>query len=372
MLHVDIPSRSDIERLVSLRAPVCVSIYVRTTPLTQEAQKDRIELKNLGRTALDQLRTQDADTRTVAAIEDAIGDLVDDDEFWRFQAHSLAVLLTPDTTLTFRLPNRLEPMVEVSDRFHVKPLLRCITVPQTAFVLALAQGSVRVVEVSADMPAFAVKVDDLPRDAASAVGKASILDRSPSRRIQGSEGQKVRLRQYARQVDHALRDLLGGREIPLILAATAPLDAIFRSVNTYPHLVDEGIGGNPEGVSDADLAQASRRILDGLFEAELEKLRRLFETRAAQGRTTTDIGHAARAATWGAVAVLLLDIDETLPGLIDDEGRVEFSATGSARTYGVADQIAARSLLAGARVLGVRRGDIPGGGSLAAILRYPC
>jgi hypothetical protein len=136
--------------------------------------------------------------------------------------------------------------------------------------------------------------------------------------------------------------------------------------------VDEGIGGNPEGVSDADLAQASRRILDGLFEAELEKLRRLFETRAAQGRTTTDIGHAARAATWGAVAVLLLDIDETLPGLIDDEGRVEFSATGSARTYGVADQIAARSLLAGARVLGVRRGDIPGGGSLAAILRYPC
>ena len=37
MLHVDISSRSDIERLVSVRAPACVSIYVRTTPLTQEA-----------------------------------------------------------------------------------------------------------------------------------------------------------------------------------------------------------------------------------------------------------------------------------------------------------------------------------------------
>jgi len=370
-MYIDIPSRSDIERLISVRAPACVSIYVRTTPLTQEAQKDRTELKNFGRSAVDQLRAQDADKRTVAAIDEAIGDLVDDDEFWRFQANSLAVLVTPDTTTTFRLPNRPEPLVEVSDRFHVKPLLRSITVPQTAFVLALAQGSVRVVEVFADMPAVAVKVDGLPRDAASAVGKSSILDRAPVGRIQGSEGQKVRLRQYARQVDHALRDLLGAREIPLILAATAPLDSIFRSVNTYPHLVDEGIAGNPEALSEAELAQASRRVLDGLFQTEMEKLHRLFETRAAQGRTTTDIAHAARAATWGAVAVLLLDIDEIVPGRIDEEGRVEFGETGSAKTYGVVDQIAARSLLAGARVLGVRRGDIPGGGSLAAILRYP-
>lgn len=370
MLHVDIPSRSDIERLITVRAPACVSIYLGTSPVTQHAQKDRIELKNLARTGLDQLRANDSDKRAVAAIEEAIDDLVDDDDFWRFQANSLAMFATPDTTRTFRLPNRFEPLVEVSDRFHIKPLLRCITVPQTAFVLALAQGSVRLVEVSSDMPAFTVKVDGMPKDAASAVGKASILDRSPSGRIQGSEGQKVRLRQYARQVDNALRDLLGGRETPLILAATPPLDSIFRSVNTYPHLVEEGIGG--KGVrSDGELAQASRRILDGLLRAELEELRGLFKTRAAQGRTTTDIAHAARAATFAAVAVLLVDIDEVVPGEVDDEGRVELSDAASAKCYGVVDEIAARALLSGARVLGVRRADIPGGGSLAAILRYP-
>ena len=371
MLHVDIPSRSDIERLITVRAPACVSIYLRTSPVTQDAQKDRIQLKNLARTGLDQLRAGDSNKRAVAAIEEAIDDLVDDDDFWRFQANSLAVFATPDTTRTFRLPNRFEPLVEVSDRFHIKPLLRCITVPQTAFVLALAQGSVRLVEVSSDMPAFTVKVDGMPQDVASAVGKASILDRSPSGRIQGSEGQKIRMRQYARQVDNALRDLLGGRETPLILAATAPLDSIFRSVNTYPHLVEEGIGGNPEAHSDGELGQASRRILDGLFRAEIEKLRGLFETRAAQGRTTTDIAHAARAATFGVVAVLLVDIDEVVPGEIDDEGRVKFSDAVSAKCYGIVDEIAARALLSGARVLGVRRADIPSGGSLAAILRYP-
>jgi hypothetical protein len=371
MLHVDIPSRSDIERLITVRTPACVSIYLGTSPITQDAQKSRIELNNLARTGLEQLRAKDTDKRVVAAIEEAIDDLVDDDDFWRFQANSLAVFVTPDTTQTFRLPNRFEPMVEVSDRLHIKPLLRCITVPQTAFVLALAQGSVRLVEVSSEMPAFAVKVDGMPTDAASAVGKTSILDRSPSGRIQGSEGQKVRLRQYARQIDNALRDLLGGRETPLILAATAPLDSIFRSVNTYPHLVKESIGGNPEACSNEELAQASRRILDGLLRTEIEELRGQFETRVAQGRTTTDIAHAARAATFGAVAVLLLDIDAVVPGHVDDEGRVEFSDEASAKCYGVVDEIAARALLSGARVLGVRRADVPGEGSLAAILRYP-
>jgi hypothetical protein len=63
--------------------------------------------------------------------------------------------------------------------------------------------------------------------------------------------------------------------------------------------------------------------------------------------------------------------DLVVPGTVDDEGRVEFDDAPSARTYGVVDQTVARAFLAGARVLGIRRDDLPGGGSVAAILRYP-
>ena len=79
-----------------------------------------------------------------------------------------------------------------------------------------------------------------PKDAAAAVGKSSINDRSPSGRIQGSEGKKVRLRQFARQVDQALRGLLAGSEVPLVLATAATLGPIYRSVNSYPHLAPAG------------------------------------------------------------------------------------------------------------------------------------
>jgi Bacterial archaeo-eukaryotic release factor family 11 len=164
-------------------------------------------LKNLARQALHQLEAAKADKRRVAALMEHLDDLVDDDEFWRFQARSLAVLATPDGVRTFRVPNALMAMVEVSDRFHLKPLFRAVTFPNTCFVLALAEGSVRVVQFSADLPAAVIKVDGMPKDAASAVGRSTVNDRSPSGRLVGSEGQKVLLRQYARKVDHELRGL---------------------------------------------------------------------------------------------------------------------------------------------------------------------
>jgi Bacterial archaeo-eukaryotic release factor family 11 len=368
MLHVDIPTRADIEGLSRDRGSARVTLYLPTTPITQHAQADRIVVKNLTNEALRQLA--DHDKREVRAMEELLFDLVDDDVFWEFQANSLAVFVTPESLRTFRLPNRLQPIVEVSDRFHIKPLLRAITVPQSAFVLALAQNSVRVIEVSADMPAFEVKVEGMPKDAASAVGRASIKDRSPSGRIQGSEGMKVRLAQYARKVDQALRDILGGRETPLVLAAVEPLKSIYRAVQSYPHLAATTLTTNPEATSDADLAAAARGVLDELFRAEIAAIRSQFEQRASHGRTTTDITQAARAATSGAIQTLLIDIDEVLPGTVDDAGAVTFAKIPGATSYGITDEIARRSLLTGARVLGVRRADIPGEGVLAAILRY--
>lgn len=370
MLYVDIPTRADIQRLNAARPSACLSIYLPTTPLTQQVQADRIAFKNLIRSGLEQLASDHVAKPVVAAIEESLTDLLDDDEFWRFQANSLAVLASADETLTFRLPHALLPNVVAGDRFFVKPLLRAITVGQSAFVLALAQGGVRLIEVSGDLPAARIPVEGMPADVASAVGKSSIQDRAPSGRHQGGEGQKMHMRQYARQIDRALRSLLAGRDTPLVLAAAEPLQSIFREVCSYPHLARQVIAGNPEQTTDADLAQATRAILDELHQVELADLHRRFDTLSSVGRTTSDVAQAARAATCGAIAVLLVDIDEVVPGRVDEEGRVTFAAPADVSHHGVVDQIASRALASGARVLGVRRQDIPGGAGLAALLHY--
>ena len=317
-LHTDIPTRSELASLLDARDPASVSIYLPTTVVTQDAAGDRIALKTSTSEAVERLETAGVDRRAIASVREGLDELVEDDDFWTEQAHSLAVFSTPDRLRTYRLPNQLSSAVEVGDRFFVKPLLRAVTFPQATFVLALGAGAVRLVEVTRDEPPSTVAVPDLPTDAASAAGKASLGDRAPTRRLQGSEGQKVLLRQYARKVDHALRGVLTGLELPLILAATEPLASIYRSVNSYPHLADGTIEGNPETASDQALATASRAVLDDVYARELSELRELFDLRFHQDRGSTDVATVARAATYGAVDTLFVDIDQNVPGVLDE------------------------------------------------------
>jgi hypothetical protein len=355
-LHTDIPTRAQVEGLLVHRAPCSVSIYLPTSRLPQDAHTNRVELTNLAAVAIGQLREAGASDDDVRAIEDAVKSLAEDDHAWTEMADTLVVFVTPAGIQTYRLPNRLGEVVEVSDRFHVKPLLRTATFPQAAFVLALAAGSVRLLHLAADGPPEEINVADLPRDAWDSSGNHVFKERED---------------RYIRLVERALRPVLNGQSLPLILAATEGVAATFRTVNTYPHLAAERSAGNPETSSDADLAAAARVILDEIYADEVKATKELFDLRRSQGRAATDVSEVARWATYGAVDTLFVDIDESLSGSIDDaSGEVHLDTEEDATNYGVVDEIARRVFLAGGRVLAVRAGEVPGDGPTAAILRY--
>ncbi len=369
ILHTDVPTRAQLERLLASREPWSVSIYLPTSP-SSRGDAERIELKNLAGEASRQLQEAGAARADVAAVDEELADLVDDDEFWRYQARSLAPFSRRRGRRRSGWRTTSRPRSR-SRSFHLKPLLRAVTFPHTAFVLALAQNSVRLLEIAPDLEPARVEIADLPTDVAGAVGKSSIRDPAPSGRIQGSEGRKTRMRQYARRIDEALRPLLNGLEMPLILAAAEPIDSIYRSVNSYPHLLGTSLPGNPEAVSDGELAESARRLLDDLYAAELRTIQETYALRASQRRASSDIADVARAATFGLVDTVLVDIDAVVSGDVDEEtGAVSFDDAGDAVNYGVVDEIARRAWLNGGTVLAVRRDDIPGKESVAAILRY--
>lgn len=369
-LYTDIPTRAEIDALWQADAPATVSIYLRTAP-ESSGEAERIAYKNAVRDALTQLGQ--VDRETLAGLTEELAILEDDDSerFWRHQARTLAVFATPASLHSFRLPNRLTPVaVGGGTRFFVKPLLRAVTFPQTAFVLALAQGSVRLLETVPDAPPRVVRVPDMPTDVASAVGKSSIKDRAPIRRVQGTEGQKLRMAQFSRQVDSALREVLPGHGVPLVLAATEPLGSIFRAHCRYPDLVPRTVPGNPQSRGDSELITEARTILDGWYADRLAEQKQTFTDRAHQGRTSTDVAELARFATQGAVDTLFVDIDASVPGTVDEVGEVTFTAPDASGSGGVVDEIARRAWLSGARLLAVRHEDVPGGGDVAGILRY--
>ncbi|MGO4594247.1 hypothetical protein AB4Z18_10545 [Leifsonia sp. 2TAF2] len=372
MEYKDIPTKADVERIAAMRQPGCVSIYLPTGTTPAEADRARIELKNHLASALRALEKLSVPRDRIQRVQ-AEGELIlEDRDFWRYQSRSLAVFLDGELAQTFRLPNRLTTACEIADRFYVKPLLRALTFPQSALILALAGNSVRLLHVTADRPPERIDVPGMPRDVAGAVGLASVSGRTADGRIQGSEGQKVRMLEYAQAIDRALRPLLPNSTEPLILAAAEPLASIFRGAGERPRLVAETIGGNPEDKTDEELATAARGVLDRMYAHKVGELREAYEARIAAGTAVVDLSDIARAATFGAVESLVIDIDRRVPGTVDDEtGAIAFGDDDEPGSYGVVDEILRRALLAKARVYALRAEDVPGGGAAAAAVRYP-
>lgn len=372
MHYVDIPTSSDIRKLARKRNPVSLSFTLRTTPVTQDAQQDRTKFANLAHEAVQEVSDGRLTKAEVAELEANLADIVNDDGFWERQSESLVVFATPENVRTFRLPNHLADTVEISDRFHLTPLLRAVAFPHNALALVLGQNGVRVIEITGDRPAGEVKVSDMPDDAASVAGKSSILGRAPKGRLQGSEGQKVHLLAYSRRVDAALRRLLAGRDIPLVLVAHEPMRSIFLSVCSY----DNVLHGQPESVSeessDAEIASASRQLIDAHYDDLLNGVRDTYASRVNDRRASDSVSEVARLATFGAVETLLVNMEAAVPGTIDGvTGEVVFSETAGPDTYDVLSEIASRVIQTGGDVLSVRQKDLPGSTPLAALLRYP-
>jgi hypothetical protein len=297
MLHIDLPTRAEIDQLIAFRGSPAVSIYLPTSPATRSTKAARIEVKNLLKTAVTRMIGADA-SKGISAIEESIEALAGDDQFWAEQATSLAIFAASETIRTFRLPNKLVSHVKVSDRFHLKPLLRSVTFPHHAYVLAIGIGAVRLIEVSADLPAEEVAVPGLPSDFHQALGRRSHLERDGDMKSGEGTSENALLTRYARVVDRVLRPVLAGQERPLIVAAAEPLASIFRSITRYPHLAREVIAGSADHTPVHVLASAAREVLDRIYADQIRELGELYVIREAQGRATADIAQTARAATF--------------------------------------------------------------------------
>ncbi len=369
MLYVNLPTREELLQLAEIRSDACVSIYLKTSPLPQDIESNRIEFGNQLKEAFQRLEAKNFDKKRLVELEDELSAVLEADDFWRFHANSLAVLATPDCIRTYRLANNLNTQLKISESFYLKPLMRALTFPQTAYILALSENEARVVEFFAEGPPEELKIENMPKDALSAIGKSSLTaSLSSLTHESGSRGRKLRLAQYARKVDEALRTVLLHSDSPLILVSTEPLSSIYRSVSSAINLVDETIFTSPDRITVSELVALARPILDNYHAHQLNKAKEKFELRAGQNRVATDLADLAKAATYGMISLLLVDFDNNLTGNIDDEGKLTLS--DKAGSYGVADEIVKRAMACGAKIMAVRNEDMVVNSGLAGILRY--
>jgi Bacterial archaeo-eukaryotic release factor family 11 len=275
MLPVTIPSTAQLSELTENRDDASVSIYLPSSPLPSENQAVRLALKNAARRAGSLLEEQGADKVVIDRIVGRIAGLDDDPEFWQHQSTGLGVLVSPDRLHAFRLLEQVPETVAVNDRFRIGPLLRSLGSANAGYVLAVTEGEVSFYGIAAGSQPTTLELD-LPLDLHSVLERAENSGQADRGRATGSHGQKIEQQRYCRQIQDALLERIGDNRLPLILAASAELGPSYRSINTYQHLLPEGIEGHPESLSRDELDSRAGAILEQHYRADLASWRELF------------------------------------------------------------------------------------------------
>src|SRR5258707_4529498 len=131
MLHIDIPTLAEFKALAQVKGETCVSLYLPTSPLGENAKLNRTAFKDIAKEALSQLKEAGADKKKIAVFEGQFEhlagpehDIQDEDKirklqrakpdpiesFWHYQGNGLAVLATVGKMRMFRLPDRPKPL----------------------------------------------------------------------------------------------------------------------------------------------------------------------------------------------------------------------------------------------------------------------
>ncbi len=373
MPHQDQITIDDIDVLLQNREGPCVSIYLPTTRVTQDVDESRIQLKNFRSEAMDKLmgdfglRRPDADAMLLP-----VDQLLEDTEFWRFLSDGLAVFLAADASFVFRLGESFEPRLEVGGRFLVRPLVRQLSGDGVYHLLAVSRNEVRLLEGNR-RGAREVTPDDMPRNMARALTmRGREGERMPYKQWHGDEGQKTLYRKFFLQIDRVLRPSYSGRSEPLVIAGVDYLLPIFRDACSYRHLVAEGIAGNPDEYSEAELHEKAWPLVEPILDApRRESLERL-HAEWGTNRVSDDVATILRAAYNGRVDTLFLDEEAYVFGTFDT-GTLETTVEGSGDERQGIDLggIAGRYVHSrGGDVYAVSRSELPGENPLMALLRY--
>lgn len=384
---MDIFTGNDLQDIVSTQAELCISMYLPTRRRGGETQQNPIRFKNLLQKAEERLeRDYDLTPADVAETLAPARALVDDTTFWQHQSDGLAAFLTPDSFRTFELPVSFDDLVVVGHRFHVKPLLQLLSGDGCFYVLALSQNAVRLLQ-GTRFTVDEVNIEDLP----DSLQEALALDQ-PERHLQyhsgdragtgesgifhghgvaNEEAEKERIRQYFRMIDAGVSEFLAGSDAPLVLAGVAYLHPIYAEVNSYGHLVEEGVNGNPDEWSAAELHERAWPLVADRFEQARRSAEEAYQQLKHTGNTATGVEAIVPAAYYGRVDTLFVALGTRRWGQFDPETgeliRHDRQRNGSGDLL---DLAAVQTLANGGTVYAVPVDAMPDETALAAVLRY--
>jgi len=377
-------TREDLKVLLKKPKGLCVSIYMPTYRTGRETQQNSIRFKNLLKEAEKHLQAAGIHASEVQKMLEPGKKLLPDELFWSNQSDGLAVFISSDTFRYYRLPFGFEELVVVTDRFHIKPLLPLFSQEGRFHILALSQNAVRLFQ-GTHYGVGEVALESLPKNLADALNydtyKKQLQSFTGGPRGNGKRGSifygagiednKEHIHQYFQQINKGLHDLLKEEKTPLVFAGVEYLFPIYQQANTYPHLIDKEIPGNPDLLSAKELHDKVWAVVQPIFLKAQNDAATQYKNLAGTDRTSDDIKLIVPAAYQGRVELLFVSLDIQQWGKFDSsQNKVHLHPKAEPDDEDLSDLAAIHTLLNQGVVFAVKPEKIPNNLPIAAVFRY--
>ncbi|HEY9821701.1 MAG TPA: hypothetical protein V6D35_13150 [Candidatus Sericytochromatia bacterium] len=378
-------SIDELKTLLEKPSGSCVSIYMPTHRMGTTTQQDPIRFKNLMRQAEELLVGGGMRGQAARDLLEQAKKL-DNSEFWQYQSDGLAIFISTNVFRYYCLPVNFEELVVVTDRFHFKPLLPLLTGDGKFYILALSQNDVRLLQGTRysvsevdleDVPqsiAEALKYDDPEKQFQFHTGISQVGgDRAGMFHGQGAgnDEQKDRLLRYFRKVSGGLEELLKNQRSPLVLAGVDYLLPIYKEANNYPHLMEDGITGNPEELKAEELHSSAWEIMQPYFEQAEQEVVSRYQELAGTGQTANNIQEVVSAAYYQRIESLFVPVGVQQWGLFNPStSEIQLHQEQESGDEDLMDFAAIHTVLNGGTVYAVEPEKVPGDAPLAAVFRY--
>ena len=377
-------SRSDLQKLADQKESPSISIYMPAEKAGAETRKNPIRFKNLISEAEEKIEQFNYANKNLVDVLNSAKGYIENYDFWQHQDCGLAFFINDSGIKYYRLPYSFEQQVEVSDRFYLKPLLPVISNDSKFYLLTLAQNQVQFFQGSH----YSISQIELPESVPASLAEALKYD-EPEKQLQyhsgdpgsnpvyhghgvGTTDNKNEIKRFFQQIDSGLQEFLQEENTPLILAGVEYLLPIYHEVNSYSHLLEEGITGNPENVDFSDLHQQAWKIIEPHLQAErkqeIDKYHQLSQTNEA----SSQFAEIVAAAVHGQIDTLFIKANTQSWGKFNPQtNKVEVSAEATEDTVDLVDLAATKTYLQGGKVYILDREEMPEDTSIFAIFRYP-
>lgn len=387
-----ISPREELKELIDHTGDICVSIYMPTHPTHLEQQQaDPIRLRNLIDEARSQinrftpfLRYPDVER----LLQPAVKLWLHNGDFWKHQAGGLAIYLGTDFNRVFRLPLEVEPLVMVSSRFYIRPLLPLLTGYGHFYLLALSQNQVRLFHATQDH-IDEIELPDIPTSLEEVLAYDETEKQLQFHGAAGAPGaaggraaifysvdvptnyKKESLLRYCQQINAGLQRYLRHETAPLVLACVDYLFAIYQHANSYPHLFPKSVAGSPDRSSESVLHEAGLALVQPSFQQSRQDALAQFWRLLGQGKASTDVGRIVAAAFQGRVETLFTAVAEQQWGFFNQSTvEVYLHEHAFPHSQELLNLAAIHTFANGGTVYTTLPGDLPEGIKLAAIFRY--